>query len=198
MGPKRTFFIQCVICLCLLIFCIILRFTPDNTYAKAKACVRAILTVHTDTNAIKQMLSDRIQNHASSDQLAPVTDMTAPTEGVILKGFGMQDASESSFHYGIVLSCPDGKPIVAANDGTVEEIATNQEYGSFVLVKHSEEISTLYGKLDEIFPDIGEKVEAGQLLATAEDKNSFYFELRRGDTFLDPAEYITFREASHD
>ena len=134
----------------------------------------------------------------TEDAFAPVTNMQAPTSGTVLKGFGMQDASQQQFHYGVVLSCPGDEEITSANHGTVSEIATTQEYGSYIIIKHSEEIATLYGSLGKILVTAGETVQAGQPLAKSENGTSFYLELRRGDTYLDPAEYITFPEGSHD
>ena len=85
-----------------------------------------------------------------------------------------------------------------ANDGTVTEIATNAEYGSFIVIRHSEEISTLYGHLNEILPNVGDKVTKSQPIARAGENSTFYFELRRGETYLDPAAFIAFEEREND
>ncbi len=195
---KGTFSSQITICVFLLIFSIALRLSPTHSFPKVKAAIVSVLTVHTDLNEQWQKLKDRFAQEQNLDVFAPVSNMTAPSSGHVIKGFGMQDASKNSFHYGVVLSCGETENILAANDGTVTEIATNNEYGSFILIQHSEEIYTLYGGLNEILPGIGETVTAGQPIARPGTENSFYFELRRGDTFLNPAEYITFSEAPHD
>ena len=194
----QTFLLQLTICILLFLFCLFLRLTPDTAFAKSKAGIRAILTVQTDLTAYGRNLLSFFQPSSDAEAFSPVTNMTSPSGGTVIKHFGVQDASENGFHYGVVVSCEKGETILAANDGIVSEIATNQEYGSFILIRHSDEISTLYGKLDEILPEVGAHVSAGQPIALPEDGASFYFELRRGNTYLNPAEYISFREANHD
>ena len=132
---------------------------------------------------------------ASLETLNPVSQMVAPTKGKIIKGFGMQDASGSDFHYGLELSAEENENIVSANDGVVSEISKSEEYGSYIVITHSEEITTLYGNLNEIIINAGDKVEKGQAIArpSAETK-SFYFELKRNDTYLDPTQFIEFEE----
>ena len=199
MTPKKgTFSTQLAVSLLLFVFCTVLSFAPDTAFVKPKAAIRAILTTHTDLGTTMQKISSYFIKDKSEEALAPVTNMTAPTSGTVLKGFGMQDASENKFHYGVVLSCPDGEAICAANHGTVSEIATTEEYGSYIIITHSEEISTLYGGLNEIFTAVGDKVQAGHAIAKPENGKSFTFELRRGDTYLDPAEYISVPENAHD
>ena len=64
------------------------------------------------------------------------------------------------------------------------------------MVKHSDEIFTMYAHLNEILPNVKEKVEKGQAIARANGENdTIYFEVRRGDTYLDPAEFIDFGES---
>lgn len=197
--PKnRSWPTQAIISLFLLIFCIFLRLSPESSFTKTKNSIHFILNTNSDIKAEWQKWKDRFKREEKIASYAPVSGMTAPTTGKILKGFGAQDASETDFHYGIVLSCPANENILAANEGTVTEIATNAEYGSFVIIEHSEEIATLYGNLNEIFPNVGEKIEKGQPVGRPENGESFYFELRRGETFLDPTEFISFGATDHD
>lgn len=199
MRPKRYWITsQLTICIVLLILVAGLRLAPDGQFSKTKAGIFAILTTHVDLKTEWERLQSRFQQEKALNVLSPVSDMVAPVSGHILKGFGMQDASEQTFHYGVVLSCKDNENVLAAQNGTVTEIATNSEYGTFILIKHSEAIYTLYGGLGEIFPDVGAEVTIGQPIARADEKNDVYFELRRGDSYLNPAEYITFAENAHD
>lgn len=197
-SGKSSWPAQTAICLLLLIFCILLRFSPESAYVKTKRSILSIVNTNSDIKAEWQTLKDRLKKEEEISTLSPVSDMAAPTNGKIVKGFGAQDASETDFHYGVVLSCEENENILAANDGKVTEIATNSEYGSFVIIEHGEEIATLYGNLNEIFPNVGEKIEKGQPVGRPENGESFYFELRRGETFLDPSEFISFGAGDHD
>lgn len=189
---------QIIICVLLFVFCIFLRVAPDDSYKKAKDSITAILTVNTDFRAEWENIKRRFAKEEALESLAPVSEMIAPTKGDITKGFGMQDASKNDFHYGVLLSCAENENVLAANDGEVTEVATNQEYGSFMIIRHSENLFTLYGNLNEILPNVGETVSKGQPIARCENEKDVYFELRRGETYLNPAEFITFGADAHD
>ena len=124
----------------------------------------------------------------------PVSEFINPVKGgTITKAFGAQDASVSSFHYGIDINSAPLENVCAAASGEVLEIATNSEYGSFIVIKHSDEISTLYAHLEEILPDVGNTVEVGQAIARSnKEDNTIHFEIKKGDTYLNPEEFIDF------
>ena len=144
-----------------------------------------------DANKIK----DFFKKDSAITAMNPVSEFVNPAiGGSITKGFGVQDASASSFHYGVDIKTAPSQNITSCAKGEVTEIATNSEYGSYILIKHSDEISTLYANLGEIFPDIGASVESGQAIARANnDNNTIYFEIKKGDTYLNPEEFIDFK-----
>lgn len=194
-GIRQTIVTQSLICLLALIFCILVKLYPDESFAKARNSVSLILSHNTDVEATIAHLKAYFQKDKALESLDPVSSLVAPSSGAIIKGFGMQDAGQSDFHYGLDIAATDAESIVAANDGEVTEIASSAEYGSYIIIRHSEEISTLYGHLDEILTEVGEHVSRNQPIARAGGNQDFYyFELRRGDTFLNPAEFISFKE----
>ncbi len=192
----KTLKMQTITSLVLLVLCIVIRVSG---FSKGAEDVKAILTVQTDIPQVFRNIYNRFTQENALETVSPVSGMSAPSGGEIVRGFGAQDAQKSGFHYGVILSCIPPENILAASDGVVTEIATNQEYGTFIVIRHSEEITTLYGNLNEVFPDVGAKVSQGQPIGRAGgENNTFYFELKRGDTYLDPAEFISFGEHSHD
>ncbi len=193
-GFQKTLTTQALICFLLFLFCVLVKLYPNDALQTAKNGIALIVTHNTDIPAEFEKLKSYFQKDASLETLSPVSSLTPPASGKIIKGFGMQDASQSGFHYGVEVQTKENENIVAANNGKVTEIATNQEYGTYVIVQHSEEITTLYGGLNEILTRVGEQVEKGQPIARPGEKATFYFELRRGDTFLDPTEFIAFKE----
>lgn len=192
-GMRSTLTTQVLLCTLLLFFCILIRYYPGESFEKAKNCVTLIVTHNTDIPMTLRKAIDSFKPDEELQVLDPVSTLSAPSGGKIVKGFGMQDASSSGFHYGADISVDNAENIVAANDGEITEIATNTEYGSFVVIRHSDEISTLYGNLNEMLISVGDSVTKGQPIARA-DGDTFYFELRRGDTYLDPAKFIQFEE----
>lgn len=198
-GVRQTIVTQSLICLLALIFCVLVKLYPDDSFAKARNSVSLIITHNTDMKATIAQLKAYFQKDKALESLDPVSTLVAPSSGAIVKGFGMQDAGQSGFHYGLDIAAGDAESIVAANDGEVTEIATSAEYGSYIIIRHSEEISTFYGHVDEILTKVGDQVLRNQPIARVGGNQDFYyFELRRGDTFLNPAEFISFKEQSND
>jgi len=61
-----------------------------------------------------------------------------------------------------------GTPIYAAAAGTVtlsDGIGWNYGYGKYIIIKHPNGVSTLYGHTSRLLVDAGERVEQGQLIA---------------------------------
>ncbi|MBR4890905.1 MAG: M23 family metallopeptidase [Clostridia bacterium] len=190
---KANFKAQILICILIFIFCILIKFYPNKSFDKIESGISLILSENTEIRAELKKIKSMFFKDESLDTLTPVSEMVAPSSGSVARGFGMQDASNSGFHYGLDLYTAPSENIVAVSDGEVTEIATSSEYGSFLVIKHSDEISTLYGNLNEILINVNDKVSKGQPIARAGGENStFYFELRRGDTYLDPTEFIEF------
>lgn len=194
-GVWQSFVTQSLICLLILIFCVLVKLYPNESLVKVKNSISLIVSQNTKVEDVMAGIKTYFQKDEALETLNPVSSLVAPSSGAIIKGFGMQDAGQSDFHYGLDIAAEKTESIVAANDGEVTEIATNAEYGSYIIIRHSEEITTLYGQLDEILTQVGEKVSQGQPIARAGgNQNFFYFELRRGDTYLNPAEFISFKE----
>lgn len=191
----RYFSTRLFICILLFIFCLLIKFYPNDSFVKVNKSISLIVSENTDIKATYEKIKSLFVRDKSLETLSPVSYMTPPSTGKIVKGFGVQDASSSDFHYGVDITTEESENIVSANDGKVLEIASNDEYGSFIIIRHSDEITTLYGNLNEILTNVGDEIKAGQPIARAggEDR-TFYFELRRGDTYLDPTEFIDFKE----
>lgn len=191
---NKSFASRLLICILIFIFCVSIKFYPNNYFEKTKKSIEFILSYNTDLKENIKKFKSNFAKKESFETLNPVSNMTAPSSGKIVKGFGIQDASGSGFHYGIDILTENNENIVAANDGKVIEIATNTEYGTYIIIRHSEEITTLYGNLNEILTNVGDTVSKGQPIAYVSNKGTYYFELCRNDTYLDPTEFIKFPE----
>lgn len=187
---------QTTVCAVILVVLCVIRFTPDDTLTKTKNAVRLILTQNTDIKKQTENIKNIFAGGENMESMNPVAEFINPVpDGTISVGFGVQDAAKQSFHYGVDIKAPQIGNVVAAADGKITEIATNDEYGSYIIITHSDEISTLYGGLGEILPDMGENVDAGKTIArTNREDNTVHFEIRRGETYLKPEDFIVFGE----
>lgn len=189
-----TFKKQTVLCFLIFIFCLFIHFSPADQNTVIKNSISLIVNQNTDLKNVWESFWGTIKKEPALESLAPVSEMMAPVSGAIQKGFGIQDAEKEKFNYGVLLSVPEGENIVSVCDGEIIEVATKEDYGTHVLIRHSDAIVTLYANLGEVMPNIGDKVRKGQPIAKSES-GTLYFELKKGDTYLDPTEFIAFSEA---
>jgi len=185
-----------VICVLILFVLGAIKLYPADKFVKVKRAVSLILTKSTDIREEVDKLKNIFIAEDEVTAMNPVSEFINPaTNGEIVKGFGVQDADNSGFHYGVDLKIEKDKNIVCAATGEITEIATNSEYGTYIVIKHNDEIFTVYAKLNEILPNVGDRIEKGQAIARVNgEDNTLHFEIRRGDTYLDPTEFIDFGE----
>jgi murein DD-endopeptidase MepM/ murein hydrolase activator NlpD len=105
------------------------------------------------------------------------------------------------FHTGIDISAAAGTPVLAADDGVVLLAGASivngvlVGYGNYVVIAHSDGLTTLYGHLLSISVKVGQKVTQGQVVgAEGSTGNSTgahtHFELRQNNTPIDPAPFL--------
>lgn len=75
----------------------------------------------------------------------------------------------SGSHGGVDFGAPVGTPITAALTGTVTAIETTRirsgcQYGKFVLLKHDNGLSTIYGHLSQVSVEPGDSVKTGDVI----------------------------------
>lgn len=88
-----------------------------------------------------------------------------PVQGKVTSGFGYRIhpiTGNRSFHTGIDLAAPEGTEILASYGGTVEETGFTNGRGNFILLRHGENLQTLYCHLSEIDVRKGDDVSAGE------------------------------------
>ena len=100
------------------------------------------------------------------------------------------------FHSGIDLAGGYGKPIVAAESGTVISAGWNGGgYGNMVVIDHGGGISTLYGHNSSVTVSKGQKVKRGQTVAKCGSTgystgNHLHFEVRVKGGTVNPRSWI--------
>jgi murein DD-endopeptidase MepM/ murein hydrolase activator NlpD len=86
-----------------------------------------------------------------------------PTQGLFTSSFGYR---WGALHGGIDLANSIGTPILAVSDGVVVEAGPSAGYGMLVKVRHFDGTVTLYGHVNTTTVDVGERVMAGDQIAT--------------------------------
>jgi len=116
-----------------------------------------------------------------------------PTHGIFTSGFGYR---WGALHAGIDLAGPIGTPIYAASDGVVIDAGPTAGYGAWVKVRHADGTVTLYGHVNTWDVQIGQRVMAGDQIATIGNRGNStgphcHFEVLLGGTNrVDPAPWL--------
>ncbi|MDD2530415.1 MAG: peptidoglycan DD-metalloendopeptidase family protein, partial [Bacteroidales bacterium] len=67
-------------------------------------------------------------------------------------------------HGGIDFALNVGEPIYAVFDGVIRVAQVNGGYGKMILIRHYNNLETLYGHLDKILVKVGQEVKAGDMI----------------------------------
>lgn len=94
--------------------------------------------------------------------------------GVMTQGYGRTSFAiktyGSQYHNGVDIGAPLGTKILAAAEGTVintgnqDKYCPHGAYGKFVVIKHTNGLTTLYGHMSRTIVTIGQHVDAGELI----------------------------------
>lgn len=106
----------------------------------------------------------------------------------------------NSFHHGVDLGAPIGRPLYSVLDGVVNFVGVSGSmstgYGRLVIINHGE-IETRYAHLDEFAPglSVGQQVRAGERIGDAGATGGvtgphLHFEIRHGGASIDPWPYL--------
>jgi murein DD-endopeptidase MepM/ murein hydrolase activator NlpD len=118
-----------------------------------------------------------------------------PVRGRIIAAFGPKPNGLQND--GINLAVPEGTPVKAAEDGVVAYAGNELKgYGNLVLIRHADGFVTAYANASEIMVKRGETVKRGQVIAKSGETGNvtspqLHFEIRKGATPVDPAQYLS-------
>lgn len=102
-------------------------------------------------------------------------------------------------HHGVDLISSTSSDVLAAAEGTVTEVYSNDLEGTVVVIKHNEVYTSKYGSLNsDVSVKVGDKVQKGQKIGTTSTsaKNEvktgahLHFELFMDEEDVNPADYL--------
>ena len=113
-----------------------------------------------------------------------------PARGRVIQGFS------SGGNDGINIAVPEGTQVKAAENGEVAYAGSELKgYGNMVLIRHEGGYVTAYAHNGELQVRKGDKVKRGQTIAKSGQTGNvsspqLHFELRKGQTPIDPTRYL--------
>lgn len=112
--------------------------------------------------------------------------MTMPVSGKIIRTYkkGKND--------GIDIAAAAGSAVVAADKGTVAAITADADQVPIIVVRHKDNLLTVYANVENIEVNKGDRVKRGQKLAQLRSGDDAYvhFEVRTGFDSVDPTPYL--------
>ena len=101
-------------------------------------------------------------------------------------------------HSGIDIALNTGDPIHAAFDGVVRLAKYNGGYGNCIVIRHYNNLETLYGHLSKINLKVGQEVKAGDVIGLGGSTGRstgphLHFEVRLDNVPQNPENYVKYR-----
>lgn len=123
---------------------------------------------------------------AEQTTAAPTAQMVYPVQGPIIRDYvkGRND--------GIDIGAPAGTDVRAAAAGTVAAVTTNTDGIQIVVIRHADNLLTVYTHIDQLTIAKDSTVSQGQVIGKvrAGDPSFVHFEVRRGMDSNDPSDFL--------
>ena len=117
-----------------------------------------------------------------------------PVKGEVLANFGTRRAEGPSWK-GLFIKAGEGAEVKAAAAGEVIFADWMRGFGNLIIVDHGGQYMTIYGNNQAVLKRPGDKVKAGDLIATAgnsggNEQSGLYFEMRYQGRAIDPLAWM--------
>lgn len=109
-----------------------------------------------------------------------------PVQGRIVRPF------EKGKNEGIGIAANAGARVIAADGGTVAAITRDTDQVPIVVLRHADNLLTVYAGVDEVAVNKGDKIKRGQKIAVVRSATPpfLHFEVREGFDSVDPGPYL--------
>lgn len=146
-----------------------------------------------DSVLILEAMAARAAKLPPKDMLMPVAQAQITSRYKSNRLHPILDVFRS--HRGVDLAANRGTPIVAPAAGVVRSVGWRIGYGITVEMQHSGEVVTLFAHCDRALVKVGEKVNAGQVIARVGSTGlatgpHVHFEVRRAGRAVDPIRFL--------
>ncbi len=120
--------------------------------------------------------------------------LALPTRGRIVARYGEPKLVGDLKWKGIFLAAPEGQEIQAVFPGRVAYADWLRGFGLLLVLEHGDGYMTLYGHNQSLYQAVGERVEAGQVIASIGNtggapRSGLYFEIRHNGEPHDPLQW---------
>jgi len=141
------------------------------------------------------------QNSSENQQVAAivppangVAGLRWPAKGRILSSFGQREGTLTND--GVDIMIPEGTAVKAAESGVVIYAGDGlKEFGNTILIRHEDNLVTVYGHNGQLLVSRGQKVRRGDEIAKSGKSGNtttpkLHFEVRKNSTPVNPMKYL--------
>ena len=147
--------------------------------------------------AIKAQMAPIIEAWIHTPSIPPTAGYLSSGFGVRLNPFARRDEAEGGFgfHSGLDITNAEGTPIQATADGVVESAGWMDRYGYAVVLKHNEDLETVYGHMARWDVQVGQTVHRGDILGKMGQSGHatgvhLHYEVRLRGKPVNPTHYL--------
>ncbi len=124
--------------------------------------------------------------------------LNPPVRGKVISRYGKArkgDYNAFTFQSGIDIRVARGEPVHSVFNGEIMFAQWIKGYGNVLIINHGDNYYTLYAHVEEMFKKKGERVETGEVIATAGDTGSIkglclHFEVRHHGKPVNPMTWL--------
>lgn len=171
----------------------------EKAAAEKAAAEKAAAEKAAQEAANKNNNSSSNSNSSSSSSGSGRISMVWPCASTrVTSGFGKRNsptAGASTYHKGIDIGASTGTAIYAAASGTVTEAGYSSSRGNYVVIYHSNGVSTAYMHCSALYVSSGDKVSQGQTIAAVGSTgistgSHLHFSVIEDGTYVNPRNYV--------
>ncbi|AQS41396.1 MAG: Peptidase M23 family protein [Candidatus Tokpelaia hoelldobleri] len=162
--------------------------------APAKPAAPAVTAKADNLPVARNEAAGKIENAGLTPPAVTGIGMRWPVRGRILSNFGQHEGA--STNDGMDIMVPEGTSVRAAESGEVIYSGSGlKEFGNTILIRHEDNVVTVYGHNGQLLVQRGQKVRRGDEIAKSGISGNaktprLHFEVRKNSTPVNPVKYL--------
>ena len=150
-------------------------------------------------NNVEIKVNEELKEQERINQLPEINGIKlayTPVKGVISSRYASSESVRNyRTHGGLDIAAPTGTEIRAVSSGIVKCASYQGGYGNLVKIDHGNQVETYYGHTSKIYVTVGQKVDAGQVIALVGSTGNstgphLHLEIRLNGKTLNPQNYL--------
>lgn len=114
--------------------------------------------------------------------------LLVPVEGQIARPY----SGSPGGNHGIDFSAPAGTSVRASDDGSVVLVSRSETHTTIVLIRHDDNLYTVYSRITGVTVKKGDRVSRGQIVGRVVEGSPslFHYQVRKGTDSVDPVPFL--------